>query len=198
MQLNLYTTSLTIFVVMDSLGNIPVFLSILQHVDPKRRTYIILRESIFALITLTAFLLVGKSIMHGLQLSDPALSISGAIILFIIALRLIFPSDKQKDINPTSEPFLVPLAIPLFAGPASMAVVMLLADKDPTHISSVFLAILIAWTLSTLILLTSTRLGKILGPKGITAVERLTGMLLTSVAVQMFLTGIGSFFHLTT
>ncbi|OGT21010.1 MAG: hypothetical protein A3C55_05555 [Gammaproteobacteria bacterium RIFCSPHIGHO2_02_FULL_42_13] len=196
--MNLYTTTVTIFLVLDALGNIPIYISILSHVDPTRHSRIILRESFFALITLTIFLFAGKFIMKGLNLSDQALGIAGGIILFIIAVRLIFPQDdRQKDIEPTSEPFLVPLAIPLFAGPATMAVLLLFADKEAGHLAYIFLALLIAWGASTLLLLASTQLSRILGKKGLTAIERLTGMILTTLSIQMFLQGINDYFHLT-
>ena len=166
--MNLYTMTVTIFLVLDALGNIPAYLSILNHVDPARHFRIILRESIFALITLTVFLFAGKYIMAGLGLSEQALGITGGIVLFIIAIRLIFPpEDKQKDLEPTNEPFLVPMAIPLFAGPATMAVILLLADKENGHIGFVFIALLLAWAASTILLLASTQLSKLLGKKAL-------------------------------
>jgi len=197
--MTLYTAAITLLLVMDPLGNIPVFLSILNSVTPLRRKKIILRETFFALLILLFFLFFGKFILEGMQISESALGIAGGIILFIIALRMIFP-DENNEHKPKqqSEPFIVPLAIPLIAGPSTMAFVMLLANQSPNQLPLWSAALFIAWAICAVTLVFADYLSKILGERGLLAVERLMGMILTTMAVQMFLTGIAQFFHLTT
>jgi multiple antibiotic resistance protein len=195
--MTLYTATMTLLLVMDPLGNIPMFLSVLNSVNPKRRKFIIFRESCIALVILTIFLFFGKYILEGMQISESALSIAGGIILFLIAIRMIFPHDDvEKRVKTLNEPFIVPLAIPLFAGPSTMTLVMLLATQSPQHISLWMLALFIAWLITTLFLVFADYLRKIFGDRGLTAIERLMGMILTTMAVQMFLTGVQAFFHL--
>lgn len=190
-----YTAAITLFLVMDPLGNIPIFLSLLEHMEPRRRRRIIIREMVIALAILTAFLFVGKYILEGLHVSEPALSIGGGIVLFLIAIRMIFPSSTT-DTDRSSmdqDPLLVPLAVPLVAGPSAMAMVILFATQYPDRMLSWFLALLIAWFASSLILLSADVLRRYLGRRVITAVERLMGMILITVAVEMFLGGLGSY-----
>jgi multiple antibiotic resistance protein len=181
---------------MDPLGNIPLFLSTLNHVDPKRRQWIILRESLIAFAILSIFLFFGQSILEGMHISQPALQIAGGIILFIISIRMIFPEEGQDTTSQfISEPLIVPLAIPLIAGPSTMTMVMLLANQAPYDMSRWFGALTIAWLITTIILIFSDGLRKILGERGLVAVERLMGMILTTMAVQMFLSGFEQFIH---
>lgn len=194
--MSLYTATITLILVMDPLGNIPMFLSVLNKVAPDRRKKIILRETFFAFIILIAFLFFGHTILNGMQISDPALSIAGGIILFLIAIRMIFPQDETESTKQLTEPFIVPLAIPLVAGPSTMTMVMLLGNQHPEQMPVWLLALFIAWLTTTIILVFADVLRKILGERGLIAIERLMGMLLTTMAVQMFLTGINQFFHL--
>jgi MarC family membrane protein len=195
--MNLYTATITLILVMDPLGNVPMFLSILNSANPPRRKWITLRETFIAFIILLGFLFFGQYILQSMQISQPALGIAGGIILFLIALRMIFPQEgdpyRTKQIG---EPFIVPLAIPLVAGPSSLAFVMLLATQAPNHIWLWALALALAWLVCTIILVFADLLRKILGERGLTAIERLMGMILTTMAVQMFLTGIQQFFNL--
>jgi len=181
---------------MDPLGNIPLFLSVLNHVEPKRRKQIILRETFIAFIILIVFLYFGQYILQGMNISESALQIAGGIILFLIAVRMIFPDhtqdDKTRDIG---EPFIVPLAIPLVAGPSTMTMVMLLGTQAPYNMMRWTTALVIAWLISTIILLFADYFRKILGERGLIAIERLMGMILTTMAVQMFLTGFEQFLH---
>jgi multiple antibiotic resistance protein len=179
---------------MDPLGNIPVFLSLLEHMEPRRRRLVIVREMVIALAILTAFLFFGKYILTGLHVSGPALSIGGGVVLFLIAVRMIFPGAKSADGDRIDqEPLLVPLAVPLVAGPSSMAMVILFATQYPDRLLSWFLALLIAWFASSAILLSAEVLRKYLGRRLITAVERLMGMILVTIAVEMLLSGIRAF-----
>ena len=193
--MTVYTAAITLFLVMDPLGNIPVFLSILKHTEPRRRLVIIAREMVIALAILLAFLFFGKYILASLGISGPALSIGGGVILFLIALRMIFP-PKEGFVDPTEEreePLLVPLAVPLVAGPSSMAMVILISTQYPDRMLSWFLALLAAWFAGAVILLSAEFLRRRLGSRVITAIERLMGMILTTVAVEMLLKGVESY-----
>lgn len=193
--MTLYSATMTLILVMDPLGNIPVFLSVLNHVPAKRRQQIILRETFIAFITLTLFLFGGQYVLSWMHISQPALEIAGGIILFLISLRMIFPEhdDDDKNTDAGEEPLIVPLAIPLIAGPSTMTVVMLLATQQPGQMTRWFLALSMAWFVTTIILIFADSLRKLLGERGLTAIERLMGMVLTTMAVQMFLTGYQQF-----
>lgn len=193
--MNIYTEALMLWLVMDSAGNIPVFAAILSHIPHERRKKIIIRESLFALVILFVFFFCGSYILDGMQLSHAALTISGAIILFLIAIKMIFPSDTPKEQQAYSEPFIVPLAMPLTVGPACITMVMLLRSKYPDHMWESCLTVFVAWFFTALCLYTGTHLTKFLGAKGLTAIERLMGMLLTTLAVQMLLNGIEQYLH---
>ncbi len=194
--MNIYSAIITLILVMDPLGNVPVFLSILNKIDVKKRQYIIFRETFIAFIILLIFLFFGKYILQSMNISSPALGISGGMILFLIAIKMIFPSEEHVTRSAhVGEPFIVPLAIPLVAGPSALAFVMLLANQDPRHIWLWAFALLIASLTTTVILMFANTLRKILGDRGLTAIERLMGMILTTMAVQMFLTGLQEFFH---
>jgi multiple antibiotic resistance protein len=184
-----------LFLVLDPLGNIPVFLSILDKVDPDRRTRVIIREAVLALIVLVLFLFVGKYILQFLNLSQHALSISGGVILFMISIRMVFPVKRSPAFPDelVGEPLLVPLAIPMIAGPSALAVVILLATSEPDKLMFWLAALLAAWFLSSVILVSATRLQKILGRRGLIAMERLMGMLLVALAIQMLLNGISAY-----
>jgi len=185
---------LLIFLVMDPLGNIPLLLVLLEGIDPRRRRLILLRESLFALGLLLLFLFVGRHVLNLLQISQPALGIAGGVVLFLIALRMIFPQPGGM-FGPSiqGEPFVVPIAIPLIAGPSALATVMLLATQHPNRLPAWALAIGGAWLLSTAILVSSDTLRRILRPRGLVAIERLMGMVLMTLAVQMLLSGIEVF-----
>lgn len=193
--MTLYTATITLVLVMDPLGNIPVFLSILRHFPQNRQKQIILRETIVAFIILSVFLFCGQYIMRGLNITASALSIAGAIILFLIAIRMIFPPDKKITKEDQEEPFIVPLAVPLTAGPSAIAMVLLFVTKDPGHQSMLFVAVLMATIAFLVIMLLGQQLMRVLGKRGLIAIERLMGMILTTIAVQMFLNGVVTYTH---
>ncbi len=191
--MDIFSAALLLFLVIDPVGNIPAFLFILQGVPEQRHRRIILRELFIALVALVVFLFAGQYILAALQISQASLGAAGGIILFLIALRMIFPVPKgvfgeEADVG---EPFIVPLAIPLIAGPAAMATLMLLMARDPTLWPVWLIALLVAWSISGLILLSADRLARLLGRRTLIAIERLMGLVLTAVAVQMFIDGVG-------
>jgi len=199
MGMGIYTAATTLIIVMDPLGNIPVFLSILKKFDPRTQNKIILRESLIAFIIMVVFLFFGKYIMHGLHVTRPALGIAGGLILFIIAIRMIFPPPEKKPSTDDhfEEPLIVPLAVPLTAGPSALATVLLLVTQKPGMILTTFIAVAIACVAFAIIMLGSRYLMRLLGNRGLIAVERLMGMLLTTISVQMFLTGIAQYMSST-
>jgi multiple antibiotic resistance protein len=184
----------TLFIIMDPLGNIPLFLSVLKSVPPARRRRVLVREIAIAYVVLLVFLFVGNYILTFLGLTAETISIAGGIVLFLIALRMIFPDDRgHAGESLQGEPFVVPLAVPLFAGPSTLAAVLLLQRSAGPYEGSLLLAVTVAWALSGVILLSSTFFYRILRERGLIAVERLMGMLLVMVAVQMFMNGVKAF-----
>ena len=193
--MDIISAATLLFLVMDPLGNIPVFLSVLDKVEPERRTRVLIRELIFALLVLVAFLYAGEKVLGFLGLSEHSIRIAGGIILFLIALKMVFPVARSahaaEEIQ--GEPLLVPLAIPMVAGPSAMAVIMLLSTNDPGRMTDWLLALLIAWSVSSVILVSATGLKRFLGQRGLVAIERLMGMLLIALSVQMLLEGISAY-----
>ena len=181
-----------LFLVMDPLGNIPIFLSVLEDVEPERRTRILVRELVLAFLVLLLFLFCGKYVLGFLQLSEQAIRIAGGIILFLIALKMVFPVKRSAYASEEiqGEPLLVPLAIPMVAGPSAMAILMLMATNSPDRMLDWTLALFLAWSLSSIILVSANGLKRFLGKRGLIAMERLMGMLLIALAVQMLLEGI--------
>jgi multiple antibiotic resistance protein len=189
---------ITLFLVMDPLGNVPLFLSVLKTVPPVRRLRVLMRELAFAYIVLVFFLLIGNALLEFLGLQQEAVSIAGGIVLFLIALRMIFPGQGTlADSSLEGEPFVVPLAIPLVAGPSTLATLLLLQRTVPSSTTTLLLVVTIAWALSAAILLSSTALYRVLGERGLMAMERLMGMLLVMVAVQMLMDGVAAFLQRT-
>ncbi len=181
---------------MDPLGNIPVFISALKDVPEQRRQKIIIRELLIALFVLVIFLYSGSYLLNALGLSEEAIQIAGAIVLFLIAIKMIFPTKGGiLGEQPEGEPFIVPLAIPCVAGPSTLAILMLLANSEGERQLDWLLALVGAWVCSSIILLASTPLSRILGIRGLVATERLMGMVLVMIAVQMSLNGLSEALH---
>lgn len=179
---------------MDPFGNIPIFHSILQEVTPHRRLRIIARELLFAYFILLAFLFAGEAILAFLGLKQPALSIAGGVILFLIAIGMVFPQHGLRTESTREEdPFIVPLAVPMIAGPSAIAALLLLVSRDPQRMLIWWGALSTAWLITALILISSTFLFEHIGRRGVRALEKLIGMLLIMMATQMFLDGIKAY-----
>ena len=188
--MEILSISVTLFLIMDPFGNLPVFMSTLDRVSPKRRRFIIVRELLIALGIIIATILGGSHIMQFMGLQQESVSIAGSIILFIIAMRMVFPGGNQQgEQEIEGEPLLVPLAVPLVAGPSLLAVLLLLTAGDQGHIPGLLLAAGIAWSATFVVLMTSTFLMRFLTKRGLVAVERLMGMVLVALSVQLFLEG---------
>ncbi len=191
------SAGLLLFLIMDPLGNIPLFLSLLRNVAPERRRRVMIRELIIALVALFAFLLGGSYVLKALQLRPESISIGGGIVLFLIGVKMIFPPrDGIFGGAQGVEPFIVPLAIPGVAGPSAMAAVMLLTNSAPGRTADWSIALFCAWLATALILLSSTYLFRLLGQSVLTALERLMGMLLIALSVQMFLDGVALYLRM--
>ena len=194
----LWATAITLFLIMDPLGNVPIFLVVLEHVAEHRRRYIILRELIIALIVMLLFLFAGPAMLRTLGISPEAVAIAGGLVLLIIAIRMIFPlrgsSVMGDDDEDHGEPLLVPLAIPLLAGPSLLATLMLRANSG-NILQHTLPALLLAWAASAVILLASPFLYRIFGNRGLKAMERLMGMVLICISVQMLLNAFARVVH---
>ena len=189
--MDVYAAVITLLLIMDPVGNIPPFLSILRSVPVERRRIVLVREILFAYGVLLVFFFLGNYVVRFLRLDQETISIAGGIVLFLIALRMIFPREGTVVGDPLEgEPFLVPLAIPLFAGPSTLAALLLLQRTFPGDSTSLLIAITIAWAIGGTILLSSTFFYRLLRERGLIAIERLMGMLLVMVAVQMLVNGL--------
>jgi len=183
----------TLFLIMDPLGNAPVFNSLLSEHAPRARARIIARELLIALAILMTFLFAGESILGFLGLTQPSLNIAGGVLLFLISLRMLFPATQTREDEQVEDPFIVPLAMPLVAGPSALAVLILLGSSEPEKMGEWGAALLLAWLLVTIILVLSPYLLRLLGERGMRAMARLMGMLLVLLAIQMLLDGISQY-----
>lgn len=193
--MTLASATVLLFLVIDPFGNVPFFVSALKQVDPARRRRVVVRELLIAYAVMVVFLFFGQPLLKVLGISGPALTIAGGVILFLIALRMVFPMrgrSSQEDIE--GEPFIVPLAIPYVAGPSVLAVELLLMSDEPTRWPVWLIAISIAWAATAVIVLFGSQVAERLGSRGLIAIERLMGMILVAIAIQMFLTGADMYF----
>ena len=204
--MNYVSAFILLLLVMDPIGNIPIFAAALSAVKPEKRIRIVVRELLIALGVLIAFLFGGPASLRIMGISPAAMEIGGAIVLFLIALHMVFPPErKAKEGEMGPEPFIVPLAIPLIAGPGAIATLLLIVGQ-PHHNGEglwqgwsgrglALAALLSAWAASAVILVAATSLSSLLGPRAMQAMERLMGMLLVALSVQMMLTGIEKYIN---
>ena len=186
--------ALLLFLILYPLGNIPVFLSLLKGLPPARQRVVIVREPLIALGVLMLFLWTGRFLLELMHLRQESVSIAGGIILFLIGIRMIFPSaDGIMGEQPEGEPFIVPMPIPMIARPSRLAAVMLPGRQEPGRMGAWSLALAIAWAATAIILFSATYLQKWLGTRVLTAIERLMGMVIVAISVQMLLDGIASY-----
>lgn len=192
-----WSAAITLFLIMDPLGNLPVFMSVLKSIEPKRRRVVLARELLFSLIIMFTFLFSGQVVLDFLNVRQESVSIAGGIILFLIGLKMIFPQPGGvTGLTPGEEPFIVPLAIPMVAGPSVLAALILLANQDHSRMLDWSMALGAAWLASATILMLSSTFHRLLGERGLTAIERLMGMILIMISIQMLLDGIGKYYSL--
>lgn len=195
--MSIFSAAALLFLVLDPLGNLPIFTCVLSSVDHSRHRRIILRELLFALVILVIFLFLGRHILSLLEVSQSSLGIAGGIILLMIAIKMVFVGSDMIFENISDEgPFIVPLAVPLIAGPSAMAMVILLMAREPSRWLEWLIALFCAWFGSGIILVLSDKLSQLLSKRVFRAIERLIGMILTAVAIEMLVNGIrNSFFN---
>ena len=195
--MTVFSAIFLLFLIMDPIGNVPLFLSTLKNVPIERRRKIIIRELLIALLVLLFFMFTGKYILQLLQIAQSSLGIAGGIMLFIIAIKMIFPGRRNLfDHSDNMEPLVVPLAVPLLAGPSAIAAVILLMAQEPSRWLEWMVALVVAWLVAGIILVSSETLGRRLGVRALLAIERLMGILLMLVSVDLILDGIKQTFNI--
>ena len=194
MNADLVSAFVLLFLVLDPLGNLPLVASLLKQVDPARRARVVIRECILAYLMLLAFMFGGRQFLDVMGLSEISLSIAGGVILFMIAIRMVFkPEESVFGESLEHEPFIVPLAIPLIAGPSALATVMLMVSREPAKLGIWIGAMTAAMIVSATLLVMGEKIERWLGKRAMEAVERLMGLILTAIAVEMLLGGIKQF-----
>lgn len=187
------SATILLLLITDPLGNIPIFANALRNVAPQRRMRVILREVLIAFLLLLSFMFVGDGFLHLMNLSDLSLQIAGAVVMFLIALRMIFPSPRAEAEPLPGEPLIVPLAIPALAGPSALATVMLLVSQAPQRRLEWVAALCVTMTVCAIVLVLSERIQRLTGDRLMMAFERLMGLILVAVSVEMFLRGLKVF-----
>ena len=191
--MELLTIILALFLIMDPIGNIGSFLLLLKDETPNRQRFIIVREMLIALMVMLFFNFVGEHLFDLLNVSEVAVRLASGMILFLIAIQILFPNTNSLRANlPKDNPFIIPLAIPLIVGPSVIASIMLFAHIEPSQLLMVE-GIGIAWAMALTVLLMGPFLHRYLGDNGLIACERLMGMVLVMLAIQRFMEGIQLF-----
>lgn len=191
------SAALTFLLVMDPLGNVPLFLASLRNTPAERRQWVILRECLIALAVMVTFLFLGKSLLTLLHIEEAALTAAGGVILLLIAIRMVFPTPEKNLSEPVThdEPFIVPLAVPYVAGPSLLAVIVVFVSQDSGNWAWYLGGLVISWLITTVALYFSGFLQRVVGTRALVAVERLMGMILVLLAVQMMFDGTRAFFQ---
>ncbi|NNJ25061.1 MarC family protein [Alienimonas chondri] len=197
--MTLLSAAALLFLVMDPPGNAIVFPAITGHLEPSRRRWVLIRELLFALGVMVAFLFGGGPVLAALQIGEPALAIAGGVVLFLIALQMTFekpdataPGPGGKGQSP-EEPYFVPMAVPFIAGPSVLATLLLVNARNPDRWPTWLLALLLAWAANAAVLLLADLFTAKIGPRATLALQKLMGLLLTAVAVEQFLAGLSAF-----
>jgi MarC family membrane protein len=194
MNYSFVSATILLILITDPIGNIPIFANALKHVAQERRPWVILREVLIAFVLLLTFMFVGESFLRIMNLSELSLQIGGGVILFLIALRMIFPPPVGPEAaEPLGEPLIVPLAIPAIAGPSALATVLLLVSQAPDRRMEWIAALCVTMTVSAVVLVLAERIQRVAGDRFVVALERLMGLVLVAVSIEMMLRGIKTF-----
>jgi MarC family membrane protein len=193
MNYTFVSATILLILITDPIGNIPIFANALKNVAPQRRSRVILREVMIAFLLLLTFMFVGEGFLRVMNLSELSLQIGGGVILFLIALRMIFPPPPVAAVESTSEPLIVPLAIPAIAGPSALATVLLLVSQAPEKRMEWIAALCVTMTVSAVVLVLAERIQRVAGDRFVVALERLMGLVLVAVSIEMMLRGIKVF-----
>jgi multiple antibiotic resistance protein len=183
-----FALTLTLFFVIDALGNIPAYLRLLKPYDKKKQVHIAIRELVFALFIMIIFNYVGRILLKLLEINPATVQLAGGIVLFLIAIRLIFSSEEEGVKWKEQEPFIVPIATPIIAGPSVLAIIMIFAREESSS-PIVLCAIFLAWLLSTILFLCAQPIYNVVKDKGLNACQRLMGLIVALIAVQLFIQG---------
>lgn len=195
MEHSFASATVLLLLITDPLGNIPIFVNALKAVPAARRARVILREVLIAFVVLLAFMFAGEGFLRTLGLTDVSLQIGGAVVLFLIALRMIFPPPAPAAPDPVGEPLIVPLAIPALAGPSALATVLLLVSQAPGRRLEWIAALTVTMAVCALVLLSAERLQRLVGLRVVSAFERLMGLILVSISVEMLIRGLKALSH---
>ena len=187
------SATILLILITDPVGNIPIFANALKHVAPERRARVILREILIAFFLLLTFMFVGEGFLRVMNLSELSLQIGGGVILFLIALRMVFPPPATLEPEIFEEPLIVPLAVPAIAGPSALATVLLLVSQQPERRLDWIAALCVTMLISAVVLVSAERIQRLIGSRLVVAVERLMGLVLVSVAIEMMLRGAKTF-----
>jgi MarC family membrane protein len=193
MNYTFWSATILLILITDPIGNIPIFANALKHVAPQRRPWVILREIMIAFSLLLTFMFIGDNFLRLMNLSELSLQIGGGVILFLIALRMVFPPPALAETEQLAEPLIVPLAIPAIAGPSALATVLLLVSQQPDKRLEWIGALCVTMTVSAVVLLSAERIQRVIGNRPVVAMERLMGLVLVSVSIEMLLRGIKAF-----
>jgi MarC family membrane protein len=193
MNYTFLSATILLVLITDPVGNIPIFANALKYVAPERRPWVILREIMIAFVLLLTFMFVGERFLQVMNLSELALQIGGGVILFLIALRMVFPPAESVDPEQVEEPLIVPLAVPAIAGPSALATVLLLVSQQPEKRLEWIAALCVTMAVSAVVLVSAERIQRIIGHRPVVAIERLMGLVLVSVSIEMLLRGIKTF-----
>lgn len=187
-----FTIAFTLFLAIDALGVIPVYLSLVDELPRQKKLFIAIQELLFALVIMILFHFLGIPLLNLLNLTSTTIQIAGGIVIFLIAIRLVF-SSEEKDLKPLqwkkTRPLIFPIATPLMAGPQVLAVIMIYSQEEQMSFV-VILAILAAWFLSSILFLLASPIYKLVGEKGLNAIQRLMGLMVALIAIQMLLQGL--------
>jgi len=184
-----------LLLVLDPLGSLPIFIPVMRQVAPHRRRWVALREVSIAFGVLFAFMFLGEGFLRVMHLSERSLEVAGGVILLMVAIRMIFSHEGGVYGTPEGkEPLIFPLAVPLLAGPSAMATVLLLASRQPERMLSWVGALASAMAVSLVVLLLCDRIRRWVGDSVVAAVEKLMGLVLTAIAVEMILAGLKRYF----
>ena len=193
MNYTFWSATILLILITDPVGNIPIFANALKHVAPERRARVILREILIAFFLLLTFMFVGEGFLKVMNLSELSLQIGGGVILFLIALRMVFPPPATLEPEIFEEPLIVPLAVPAIAGPSALATVLLLVSQQPERRLDWIAALCVTMLISAVVLVSAERIQRLIGTRLVVAVERLMGLVLVSVAIEMMLRGAKTF-----
>jgi MarC family membrane protein len=196
MDHNFLSALVLLLLVLDPLGSLPIFISVMKGVAPERRSIVAVREVTIAFGVLLAFMLTGQGFLRLMHLSERSLEVAGGVILLIIAMRMVFQSGGEvyAGDGKQREPLIFPLAVPLLAGPSAMATVLLLASRQPDLLVEWIGALTVAMGVSGLVLMSADRIRKLIGHSMVSAIEKLMGLVLTAIAVEMVLAGLKRYF----